>query len=161
MLYPVLTQRLGGGEGAVLAQRALAEHAMVESSIEDMLRLRGAGDKEALIFRVKQAQTEVMTHNTEEEAAILPRVAAVCTTEELTALGLAFRAMKQTAPLMPQPRAFQAAVGAVGVGTAGGASALPPSPQGMPTPQQRAEGQAYAAQAAPGRAAAPPPRRET
>ncbi len=61
VLYPVLTQRLGPGEGAVLAQRALAEHAMVEASIEEMLRLRGSGDKDALIARVKQAQTELMT----------------------------------------------------------------------------------------------------
>lgn len=150
VLYPVLTQRLGPGEGAALAQRALAEHAMIEASIEEMLRLRGSGDKEGLITRVKQAQTELMTHNNEEEMAILPRVAAVCTPEELTALGLAFRAMKQTAPLMPQSHAFRAAMGAVASGAVvpGGAPAeegAQQSAQQMPTPQQRGSGQAVGA----------------
>ena len=82
---------------------------MVENSIEEMLRLRGAGDTEALITRVKQCQTEMMTHNAEEEAMILPRVAAVCSPEELTQLGLSYRSVKTTSPLMPQTAAVKAA----------------------------------------------------
>jgi hypothetical protein len=50
-LYPVLLNKLGPG-GAALAQRALAEHAMVEASVNEILRLRG--DPAALEMRVKQ-----------------------------------------------------------------------------------------------------------
>ena len=80
---------------------------MVEQSISDMLRLCNApGD--ALELRVKQAQAEFMTHLGEEETLVLPRIAAVCTQQELVALGLAFKSCKQTAPLMPQTAEVQA-----------------------------------------------------
>lgn len=91
---------------------------MLENSIEEMLRLRGAGDKEGLITRVKQCQTEMMTHNAEEESMILPRVVAVCTPEELAQLGIAFRTVKQSAPLMPQTAALKAAMGVAVEGAA-------------------------------------------
>jgi Hemerythrin HHE cation binding domain len=111
-LYPILAQRLGG-EGMALTQRALAEHAMLEKSLEEILRLRRPGDKEPLITRVKQLEIETMTHLAEEESMILPRMAAACTPQELANLGLSFRTAKQTAPLMPQTGAAIAAMEAM------------------------------------------------
>ena len=81
---------------------------MVEQSIADILVLRNQpGD--ALVTRVKQAQTEFMTHQGEEDSLILPRIAAVCSEQELAAMALTFRSVKQTAPLMPQVAATAAA----------------------------------------------------
>lgn len=55
-----------------------------------------------------------MTHQGEEESLILPRIAAVCSEEELSALALTFKSVKQTAPLMPQVASMHAAGGAQG-----------------------------------------------
>jgi hypothetical protein len=119
VLYPITVGRLGA-EGAALAQRALAEHAMVEQSIAEILRLRSAPGE--LVERVKQAQIEVMAHQGEEEAALLPKVAAALSQEELGTLGNVFRSVKQSAALCPQTPHAQAA-SAAGGGGQGGAAA--------------------------------------
>ncbi len=110
VLYPVFAQRLGG-EGMALTQRALAEHAMLERSLTEILRLRRPADSQLLITRVKQLEIETMTHLAEEESMILPRMAAACSPQELGTLGLSFRTAKQMAPLMPQTEATIAALG--------------------------------------------------
>jgi hypothetical protein len=97
-LYPVLLNKLGPG-GAALAQRALAEHAMVEASVNEILRLRG--DPAALEMRVKQMATEVLAHVQEEERSMLPLLASAFSPAELAQLGTAYRAAKHAAPLVP------------------------------------------------------------
>lgn len=109
MVYPILVQRLGG-EGEALVLRAVAEHQMLERSIQDMLMLRN-NPGEVLITRIKQAQTEVLTHQAEEEGHLLPRIMQVCTEEELSLLALAFKSAKQSAPLMPQTPELRASRG--------------------------------------------------
>ncbi|GAB4816328.1 hypothetical protein N2152v2_003374 [Parachlorella kessleri] len=111
VLYPILAERLGDS-GAAWAQRSLQEHAMVEQSIADCLALRADPTNEALVTRVKQMQQEFMAHQQEEEQIILPALVTALTPEELVSLATTFKAVKQTAPLLPQTPAVQAAMAA-------------------------------------------------
>jgi len=101
VLYPTLVQRLGS-EGSILNQRALAEHAVVEQSVAELLQLHCVDSScgENLLQRMKQCQTEFMTHQGEEEAVVLPKLAAVCSSEELCSLGLAFKSAKQAVTIV-------------------------------------------------------------
>lgn len=104
VLYPTLVQRLGS-EGSILNQRAFAEHAVVEQSVAELLQLQCVESfcDENFLQRMKQCQTEFMTHQGEEEAVVLPRLAAVCSSEELRSLGLAFKSAKQAVTIVHPP----------------------------------------------------------
>lgn len=102
VLYPTLFERLGS-EGSRIHQRALAEHAIVEQSIAEVLQLQSMDQSHALLHRMKQCQTEFMTHQGEEESAVLPKLTAVCSREELCSLGFAFKSAKQSAALERPP----------------------------------------------------------
>ncbi|PRW44452.1 hemerythrin [Chlorella sorokiniana] len=106
VLYPVLQSRLGT-EGAQWAARALAEHALIEQAVADVLALRSVGG-EALSNRLKQLQVDFVAHQAEAEGAILPAVADVLSPEESLALAAQFKAAKQAAPIAPQPAVAQA-----------------------------------------------------
>lgn len=101
LVYPAVRLNVDGG--ADLADREIAEHAQIERTLKD---LAGAqpGD-EAFEPALQHLIALVDEHIAEEEQTLFPRLRAVCTPEDLVAIGKMVTTSKKIAPTRPHPGA--------------------------------------------------------
>lgn len=99
-LYPTVRDRIEGG--AQLADRELAEHAVVENLLKDI----GKHDPDQTRFddQMTALMANVRQHVVEEESELFPQLRAVCTDDELRDLGAKIEKTKRHAPTRPHPR---------------------------------------------------------
>lgn len=152
VLCPLLERRYGA-VGAGLVASLQAQLQAIERDVLEMLTFRRERDWRALAQRVNIMHQDWAAHMHDVEVAVLPRLAADLTPEELVSSALLFHQHKQTASLAPQigSDAFAAAARAgPDAATVLGAPMLAGSYQAHTHAQARAE-QAHA----PVKAAAP------
>ncbi|MQM24417.1 hemerythrin domain-containing protein [Glycomyces albidus] len=100
-VHPVIRDRLPDGDS--LAEREVAANAEAEELMKALEALGPAdADFEPLLRRLI---TGVRAHIADEEARLLPRLAAVCDAEERQDLGFKVQAAKEFAPTRPHPHA--------------------------------------------------------
>lgn len=100
-LYPTARDHIpGGGE---IVDEELAEHAEAEKL---MKQLEGVAATDPRFDQlVNQLISDVRHHIDEEESALLPKMQASCSPEELRDLGHKWLLAKQAAPTRPHPAA--------------------------------------------------------
>jgi hypothetical protein len=99
LVYPVVRERVAGGDDIVdqqIAEQERAEHTLKQ--LEDM-------DPEEIEFQTLTARliSDIRTHIAYQEEALLPRLAAACAPAELADLGRKARITKDAAPTRPHP----------------------------------------------------------
>ncbi|MGW0700114.1 hemerythrin domain-containing protein [Streptomyces sp. NPDC002867] len=98
-LYPAVREYVE--EGAMLADKELADHAKVEQLLKDLEDLNA--DDPRFNDLVAKLRLEVASHVRDEESRLFPKLAASCTPQKLDELGEFVRRSKETAPTRPHP----------------------------------------------------------
>ncbi|MEU9037183.1 hemerythrin domain-containing protein [Streptomyces sp. NPDC048352] len=100
-LCPAIRAHFPQGEGALVADGELADHARVEKLLKDLEGLDAGGpDFDRLIAALK---AEVTAHVHDEEENLFPRLREACPRETLEALGAEVRRAKKFVPTRPHP----------------------------------------------------------
>lgn len=98
-LYPAVREYVE--DGAMLADKELADHAEVEQMLKDLEDL--SADDPRFNDLVAKLRLEVASHVRDEESLLFPKLAASCTPQKLDELGEFVRRSKETAPTRPHP----------------------------------------------------------
>ncbi|MEY9935475.1 hemerythrin superfamily protein [Catenulispora sp. GP43] len=100
-LYPAVRLNVDGG--AELADREIGEHAQVELALKELHGMQP--DDEPFEATLRLVIDLVSAHIAEEEQILFPRLRAVCTAEDLVAIGKMVTTGKKLAPTRPHPGA--------------------------------------------------------
>jgi hypothetical protein len=101
LFYPAVRLNVDGG--ADLADRELAEHAQIERSLKELAGMQPG--EEAFEPTLQHLIALVDAHIAEEERDLFPKLRAVCTPEDLVAIGNMVTTSKKIAPTRPHPGA--------------------------------------------------------
>ena len=101
LFYPAVRLNVDGG--ADLADHEIAEHAQIERSLKELAGMQ-PGD-EAFEPTLQHLIALVNAHIAEEEQILFPELRAVCTPEDLVAIGKMVATSKKIGPTRPHPGA--------------------------------------------------------